>query len=63
MVAAIERVEGGVRQPGLIEVEIVDITVEQASLERPVELQGRDLVRAVREKRGVPVAISRGSEL
>ena len=36
---------------------------EEASRERPVELLGRDLIRAVREKRGIPIAISRGMEL
>ena len=37
--------------------------IEQADRERPVELQGRDLMRALQEKSGMPVAISRGSEL
>lgn len=36
--------------------------VEEADRERPVELLGRDLLRVLREKRGVPVAISRGTE-
>ena len=36
--------------------------VEEADRERPVELLGRDLLRVVREKRGIPVAISRGVE-
>jgi L,D-transpeptidase ErfK/SrfK len=36
--------------------------VEEADRERPVELLGRDLLRVLREKRGIPVAISRGSE-
>jgi L,D-transpeptidase ErfK/SrfK len=36
--------------------------VEQADRERPVELLGRDLLQVLREKRGVPVAISRGVE-
>jgi L,D-transpeptidase ErfK/SrfK len=36
--------------------------VEEADRERLVELLGRDLQRVLREKRGVPVAISRGTE-
>jgi L,D-transpeptidase ErfK/SrfK len=36
--------------------------VEEADRARPVELLGRDLLRVVREKRGIPVAISRGVE-
>jgi L,D-transpeptidase ErfK/SrfK len=37
--------------------------IEEADRQRPVELQGRDLMRALEEKTGMPVAISRGSEL
>jgi L,D-transpeptidase ErfK/SrfK len=36
--------------------------VEEADRERPLELLGRELLRVVREKRGIPVAISRGAE-
>ncbi|RPH96793.1 MAG: L,D-transpeptidase [Lysobacterales bacterium] len=36
--------------------------VEEADRARPVALLGRDLLRVVREKRGIPVAISRGVE-
>ena len=36
--------------------------VEEADRERPVELLGRELLRVVREKRGIPEAISRGRE-
>lgn len=47
--------EGGLQQMALE-------LIEEAERERPVELSGRDLLRALREMRGVPVAISRGSE-
>jgi L,D-transpeptidase ErfK/SrfK len=36
--------------------------VEEADRERPVELLGRELLRVLSEKRGVPEAISRGRE-
>jgi hypothetical protein len=36
--------------------------VEEADRQRPVELLGRELLRVLSEKRGVPEAISRGRE-
>lgn len=36
---------------------------QEAEARRPVELLGRELLRAVEEQRGIPVAISRGSEM
>jgi L,D-transpeptidase ErfK/SrfK len=36
--------------------------IEEANRERPVDLLGRELLRVLREKRGMPVAISRGTE-
>jgi L,D-transpeptidase ErfK/SrfK len=37
--------------------------INQADSERPVELLGRNLQRALREQSGMPVAISRGTEM
>lgn len=36
--------------------------IEEASRQRPVDLLGRELLRVLHEKRGMPVAISRGTE-